>query len=91
MKNLQLSFDELTTVRSHIDSVLKSGTTIGSGHTATLRLLISAIEHQIAVIRLCQSEDRLKSYFWQALIGLAGVALGAVIGHLEQFHAILIR
>jgi hypothetical protein len=91
MTNLKQAFSEITAVRSQIDRLITSGGAIGTGQTAALRLQITAIEHQIAIIRLCQSEDRLRSYLLRALIGLCGVGLGAAFGHQDQLRALLNR
>lgn len=46
---------------------------------AALRLRLSAVEHQAALLRLLQAEDRLRHNLWKLGAGFAGVLLGFAV------------
>jgi hypothetical protein len=43
---------------------------------ALLRASMTCIEHQVAIVRLSQGEERLLQYFWRAIFGLLGAGVG---------------
>lgn len=43
---------------------------------AALRLRLTAVEHQAALLRLLQAEDRLRQGLWKLATGVLGLLLG---------------
>lgn len=43
----------------------------------SIRPEMACVEHQIAILRLLQAEDRLVQYFWRAVFGVVGAVIGA--------------
>jgi hypothetical protein len=69
-------YHSLSAIRARISNI-KPGEEDKS--IKTIRPDMACLEHQIAVLRLLQAEDRLIQYFWRALFALIGAALGAIV------------
>lgn len=73
---------KLAEVESQLSTASSSTEAHASRAMAAIRALMAALEHQISLLRLIQSEDRLRQQLWIALPSLAG---GAVLTLLVQY------
>lgn len=72
--NANILYDRLTSAR---DRILLIDPRNEEPKLKSIRMELACLEHQLSVLRLLQAEDRLLQYFWRAVFGLIGAAVGA--------------
>jgi hypothetical protein len=68
--------DIQNTMKAHLKQDPSSLSTTQFSHQ---RIRLSAIEHQLAAIRVLQAEDRLRQFIWRAGTGVVGLVVGALV------------
>lgn len=78
-------YKKLDDVRNRIN-LIQSSSTPDVKMVSIIRADISCLEHQLAILRLLQAEDRLFQYLWRAIFGVLGAVGGYLIIVIKNFN-----